>query len=412
MEIIALMFIALTASFLLGELFYKLKMPKVLGPIILGLIFAQKPLIGLISTGGTIEIFNFIKDIAIIFLMFFVGLKIDLRDFKKTSKRSFLVGLFASLIPFLLGFLAVVLISKTGIFASFVSGSNIFLVAIVVGICLSITAEGVIIELLEELNLIKSTIGETVIEAGIIDDILGILLISGLIAFIPGTSQSGEIGFVVLRKILDMALFAGVIFIIGYFIVPKIMKLVEKEKSTINFFAVSVMIILFLAMVTQFLDLGGSILGSLFGGIIIRHTLLSGDKYEQKEEKSITDVIEVTTFGFFAPFFFIWIGLNVNLSILFEAPLITLLFVALGISGKMIGSLLGNRLARGRMWEGFIIGWGMNIRSGVDIMIATLALTAGIISIDLFSVLIFMSFATTVISPIVFERLVKKHHGL
>lgn len=412
MEILAIMFIALTSGFLLGELFNKLNMPKVLGPIILGLIFAQKPFFYLINSGNTLDIFNFVKDIAIIFLMFFVGLKIDFRDFKKTSKKSLYVGFLASIIPFILGFSTILLIDYFGFFSFLFEKLNVLLVAFVFGICMSVTAEGVIIGILEELNLIKSLTGEVIIESGIIDDVIAVFFISVLVAFIPNSGVDSNIGHIVISKILDILVFAIVIFVIGYILVPRIMKIIERQKSTITFFTVSIMITLFLAMLSQFLDLGGSILGALFGGMMIRYALLTGDKYEQKEERDITKIIEVTTFGFFAPFFFIWIGLSVNLQILFDKPFFIILFILLGIFGKLLGSVFGNKFAGGKLWQGYIIAWGMNTKGGVDIMIATLALTSGIININLFSILVFMSFASTLISPIMFKILVKKHHGL
>jgi len=413
MDIIGWMFVLLAASFLMSAAFNRLGLPKVLGPILIGLLVAQEPFIHLFDYANTYDIFTFIKDIAIIFLLFFVGLKIDLNKFRKTSKRAIFIGLLAALLPFLLTFFSVIILNNLGVFGDFIiSGNNVFLVAFVAGICLSVTAEGVIIEILEELFLVKSDIGQTVIEAGVIDDIFGLILISGLAAFLPGNSQGVTQGVIVLQKLWHMLVMGMAIFLIGKFLVPPLMKAIEKNKSSVDFFSVSIMITLFLATITQYFDLGGSILGALFAGIMIRHTLLAGDKFEKKEEKYITDAIEVTTFGFFAPFFFLWIGFNVNLYVFFTYPIFALIFLAVGLSGKLYGSILGNYFSGNKRWEGTIIGWAMNTRGGVDIMIATLALTAGLITINFFSLLIFVSFATTVISPVMFKVLVKKHHGL
>ncbi|MGM5484902.1 MAG: cation:proton antiporter [Nanobdellota archaeon] len=409
MELILFIFGALLSSFLLGELFKKLNMPQVLGPLLLGLILGQEPLINMLHSDNNLELLTFIKELAIIFLLFFVGLKIDLRDFRKTSTRSLFVSLFAALIPLALGFFSIIILNSFGLLGFMGDVANIYLVAFVVGICFSITAEGVIIEILEELGLMRTIVGETVIESGIIDDIIGIFLISALVALLPGQGSS-SVGLAIANKIFEMIMFTAIIFIVGYYFVPKIMKAVEKEKSTVSFFSVSIMIALFLALTTKFFELGGSILGALFGGIIIRHALLSGDEYERKEENYITSIIEVTTFGFFAPFFFMWIGINVNLPALFEYPLYAILFVVMATLGKVVGSTIGNRMAKGKHWEGMIIGWGMNTRSGVDIMVASLALSVGIISVNLFSILILTSFITTIISPVMFKYLVKHHH--
>lgn len=411
MELITIIFGILLGSFLLGEAFNKFNMPKVLGPLLLGALLTNEPFNSILHSKSTFEVLDFAKELGLIFLLFFIGLKIDLRDFKRSSKRSVLVAFFAALVPFLLGFFGVLFLQNSGVFSAFIA-DNIYLAALVVGTCLSITAEGVIIETLEELGIVRTIVGETVIESGIIDDIIGIILISIIVALIPGKGGAEHVGIAVLYKMLEILIFTGIIFIIGYFIVPRLMKAVEKEKSTITFFTVSILIALALAAVTNKFGLGGAILGALFGGIIIRHTLLTGDLYERREETYITNIIEVTTFGFLAYFFFLWIGLNVNISVINEFPLLTILFIILATIGKLLGALFGNKLAKGRSSEGLIIGWGMNTRSEVDIMVATLALSTGIITVNLFSLLIFMSFATTVISPTIFRFRAKKHHSI
>jgi Kef-type K+ transport system membrane component KefB len=346
-------------------------------------------------------------------MMFFVGLKIDLKDFERASKRSIIISSLSVLVPFLLGFGSTMLFYYAGLLHGIIdAGSNIYFVAFFVGMSISLTAETVAIEILEELNLLRTIVGETIIEAAIIDDIIGILLVTGLIAISPSTGAQISFTYSFGLKAIEMVIFILIVYFIARFIVPGVMKMVEKERSKVDFFAVTILIAMFLAIVSQYLDLGGSILGALFSGIVVRATLIKGDLFERKEEKDITSIIEQTTFGLLAPFFFIWVGLNMNVNILVISPLFAIFLVFVALLGKIIGAIFGNRLNHGTAEEGWIIGWGMNARFDVELLIAAIVLGHGLITQNLFSTIVFVSFACTFISTIAFKFYVKKHHGL
>ena len=410
MDAIISLFLILFLSYSLSLLFNKINIPKLLAPIILGLIFSSTNFY--IGKEALFSI-TFIKDIAIIFLMFFVGLKINLKHFFKSSKKSILIATFASLLPFFFGFFGIQIAYKLGFLNYFIFNSNnLLIISYIVGICLSVTAEVVLIEILEELQILKSSIGETIIESGLVDTIIGVLLLTGVVMFLPTSSyHSFSIPLKITIRIFEILIFTLLLYLLGKFILPKLMKEIESNKSKdIDYFTLSIIITLFLAVLSTQFDFGGSILGAIFSGIIIKHTLLKGDKLEIKEEHHLTKIIEITTFGFFAPFFLFWIGLNSNLEVLFLNPFLSIFLIILAFSGKFLGSYLGNFLAKGNKKEGIIIGFGMNTKGEVDIMVATLIYSLGFFGKELFSSLIFMSLITTLISPIFFKYLIKKHN--
>jgi len=393
MDVMIVFFICLTLSYILSEVLKKIGLPKVLGPILVGFGLSAEPIKHIMFPESTLAILSTFKEIGLIFLLFFIGLKIDLKEFKKTSKRSFLVAFFGALVPFILGF---------GMSKLF--GLSTFL-SVVVGIVMSVTEEAVAIQILEELKLVRTKIGETIIEAGIIDDILAILSISAIVAFF----YSSEPGIVLLKLLFEILVFAFLLFAVRYSIVPKVLHYVERGRSKIDLFAVSIIMTLFLAGIAKYLGIS-SILGALFAGIIIRHVLFSGPKEEQREEREITELIEITTFAFLAPFFFIWIGLNTDLSILVINPLFGIAITAVAFAGKVIGAMLGNSIIGGSHRESLIIGWGMNVRGAVALIVAELARELGIIPPEIFSALVFMAFVTTILSPAIFKFIVRAHH--
>jgi len=409
MDTLIIILVCLAASYILSEICKHIGLPKVLGPLIVGLLFGATPLNRFFLDNGASEIITLLKDLAVIFLLFFVGLKIDFKQFMKSSKLSLSVGSVASALSLVLGYAIVILLDYLGFLHGLIPENvSVHLVGFVVGLCLSVTAEAVSIEILEELKLLTTRIGETIIEAGIIDDVIGLFLISILVTFIE---SGGNPGAQVLKLFIEIALFIVIIYLLVRFLVPKIMKFAEHEKSRVDFFIVALIIALFLSVISLKLGLS-SVLGALAGGVIVRHVLLRGDRIERREEKDITAIIEITTFGLLAPFFFIWIGANTDPSVIWIYPVLTIIIIGIAFIGKIFGSIIGAHLVGASRWEGHIIGWGMNIRGAVGFIVATIVLENGLITPGLFSVLVFMAFATTFISPIVFKLLVKKHHGI
>lgn len=411
MEILIIIFLALFASFILGEIFARYSIPKMIAPLIIGSIFALDPLSGFFYANINFTVFDLIKDIALVFLLFFVGLRINIKSFKNLSRKSLLLGLFSSLIPLIVGFFSVIIISYLFDLGSIIPQSNILLIGFLVGVIFSITSECVIIEILEELGLIDSEIGQTVLGAGIIDDILSIFLITIITTLFSESYTSSILISSLLIKLLQMFVFSVILFLVSISVIPKILMFINKKEETTSIFTAALAISFFLAITTQFFDLGGLVLGSILGGVIVNYSLSKENSIIRKQQKKITEMIEVVTFGFFAPFFYIWIGFNVDLTIFIRQPYYILFFLGFLIFSKVFGSMFGNKLTGGNLKEGFMMGFAMNSKSGLEVIILSLALTATIINQELFSILVGVAFLSTIISPTIFERLLKKHYS-
>ena len=251
----------------------------------------------------------------------------------------------------------------------------------------------------------KTTVGEIIIEAGVIDDAIAVIILSVIIAFLEA---SGNIAIGLGKIFGNVLIFALVIFVARFFILPRIWKHIENEHSQVNEFTAALLIGLLIAIIAKLLGLS-AIIGAIIAGIVVRQVLIHGTRKGLLEERKITRFIEVITFGFIAPFFFIWIGIKTNLSIMFAFPLFGLLVVFIGFGGKIFGCLFGNYLGKGSFREGNLIAWAMNTRGAVELVVIEIARSKSLISTEVFSALVFMAFVSTMVSPVVFQWLCRKH---
>jgi P-type Ca2+ transporter type 2C len=400
MDVILVLVICLIFSYVLSWLFKKFGLPHILGHMLTGLLLSI-PFIKdlLFSDQSNVSTFSTLSNLGLIFLLFFLGLKINLHHLFSFNKKSFNVSMLSALVPFFLGF----------VFAQ-IAGLSI-LISVVIGACLSVTAEVVSISILRELNLMNSSIGMIIIEAGIIDDIFEILILAAIGAIVSrgtGLVPVGTEG--VMGIVFDVLIFIGIIYIVRFFFIPFTFKLLGKEPGKSELFTASFIIVLAMAAVANWLQVG-TVIGALVAGVVVKQTLLK--EHKRREESEVVDMVETVTFGFLEPIFFIWIAYEANLFENFVSSKTFLIF-AFGLTmvatgGKLIGSIIGNLSAKEKestadnIKEGIMIGWGMNARGAVELISAKIALDYGILPPEIYSAIVFMTFATTILSPLVFK---------
>jgi len=257
---------------------------------------------------------------------------------------------------------------------------------------------------LEELNLLKSRIGNLLVTAGAVDDVVELLLISVVLSVFHVATST----FTMDQFLLDIGFFLLLMVLAKLWLVPFILKLFDRERSSTARFTGALIIVLLIASLAEYLSIG-ALIGAIAAGVLIRQTMSRDITFPKWEEHDISRSIHILAFGFLIPLFFVWIGLNVKLSQVWEhAGLILVLFLIATV-GTVLGSAIAVVLDRGSWKEGFILGWGLNPKGDVELVIASLALKAGLLTQSLFTALILMSLLTTIVSPIVFKRLVLKH---
>jgi len=349
-SIIILITVCLMISMGLSELFHRMHYPRVIGQIFAGIILAIPFINKLIIVGNNANIIAALAEFGIVFLLFLTGLQVNLKDLKKYSKNEFIIATFGAIIPFLLGF---------SVMKALGYSTN---TCLVLGACLSITAPGTTLKLLMELKKIKSKVSEIIIGAAIIDDIFAIIFLT-LISIIASTDTPKKL----MMLPIEIILFVVSIFII-FKIIPPLMKSIVAERSEVAEFTTAIIIALLITVFATIVGLG-PILGAFMAGIVMQISFK-----DKKEENKIVEHLTLLTFGLIIPFFFIHLGLNLNLTAIIKYPVIVALIMIIAIGGKMLGSVLVVFFSKLKLAQAKIIGWEMNSRGAIELAIAEMVL--------------------------------------
>ncbi len=393
MEVFSYVILLLSFAILFGNIANRFKQPAIVGQIIGGIVAG--PLFSYILTHFLPVghyMFDFLsvvyaspktKDImgfAGIMLMFGAGLETDLKELLKVGKSALLVALFGVVTPFILGYFVSI---------KFLGLSS--LGGMYIGVALSITAVALSVTTLIQMNRLNTKEGLTIVGAAIVDDIIGVILLSILMAMKEGASIS-------FTDIATTSFLALLFVAFSIFLSPKIcrylFKLVRKIKSQDHLGIILLWIFIY-SVIAHFLEIH-LIIGAYLGGLSIREVLRPGEK----------EILENWIWGFFAPLFFAWTGF----SVVFSKDAIgisLLLIVASAFIGKVFGGGLGAYISGFSMKNSIEIGIGMNGRAAVELIVANVALTSGLINRNIYSTLVFMAVIMALSTPILLKWYIK-----
>ena len=395
-ELLISIIIILGIAFLFGEFCKLIRLPRMLGHLFVGILLGYPLIKDYLFNTEILTTVNSLAEIGIVLLFFFVGLNINLKDFKKNIKESALVTLFKSLLPLLFGFL----ISK------FIFGFDV-ITSLIIGVVLSATSQVISINLLDELGYLKTKIGNLIITSGASSDVFELVIVSGILAVI----NLGGAVYGISIALVNVIIFVTALFLLRFAIFPRLLRFFEKNESDTSLFGGALMIAMITAVLSNLLGLG-LFVGALFAGIVIRQILLTGKEKHPWEEHNMAKSIHTISFGFLVPIFFVVSGLKTDLSSIFNNLGLSLTFFLIAFLGTLGGSILGVILSKGSFREGLIVGFGSSPRGDLELVISAIALTAGLFNPEIFSAMVFMAFFTTLISPILFRYFSKKYSYL
>lgn len=366
-------------SKVLGMMFKKLKQPPVIGMILLGIILGPTVL-------DYIEPDNIILWIAktgVLFLLFEAGLETDLKRIKNESKQAILPALGGVIVPFMLGFLF-----------SFIAHHS-FVESLILGIIFTATSVSVSVMTLIDLGKLRGVEGRCIVNAAIIDDIIGILLLS--VVFGLSTGQVVASG-TMLGQLVKIILFFVLVFVSGIFLLKPIF--LNLKKIFLDNVELS-LAIAFVLLYSWFAEETGlaAITGAYFAGLFIG---------QSEYKHSIQQGISLLGKAFFIDVFFVSIGLEFNLFTLQAAPWYLISFVLLALFGKGFGSWLGARFTGFDNIRASRIGIGMLPRGEVALIIASMAVERNLISIEMMSATILMVVISAFITPIMLKTSYKR----
>ena len=378
LQICTILAILLLAAKAFGLLSTKLGQPSVLGELLIGIIIGPS-LINIfkisIFTYEELPIFiNEFAEIGVLLLMFLAGLELNLSDLAKTKSASAFAGVFGVLIPVILGFLIGELFSMD-------FNQSIFL-----GLTLGATSVSISAQTLIELKVLRSRVGFGLLGAAVFDDMLVILLLSGFLALNIGGSF-----LEILIVLIKMILFLGLSLAFGFWLLPKITKVVQKLPIAQGSITLAIIILLVYGVAAEILGGMAAITGAFIAGLMFART---------SEKHDIERGLRSLSYGLFVPIFFINIGLHVDIHDLGISSLWLLSAITIvAIIGKIVGAGLGAKLGKFNWKESLQLGIGMVSRGEVGLIVATVGLQENLLTADLYSAIVGMVLITTLITP-------------
>lgn len=384
--------ICLIVMYVLSELLRMLSVPRVISQIASGMILGLPYLQGMVFTQEGISLVQFLSDIGVILLLFFVGLQINFKQFKESIPSSAWISFFNTSIPLIFGFLA----------SKYLFGLDTG-VSVIVGICMSVSSVAISLDLLEEFNKVRTRLGAIVASAGAFDDVMELILITIILTFIETALRKTTL----LQLFFGVVLFAAIVVAFRLWFIPFLFRRIEGQPEHAQLFTGALIITLIMAVLADYLGLG-ALIGALFSGVIVRQVLFKDPGHKSWEHTEITHPIHSLAFGFLVPFFFFNVGFQTDIFAIWNNISFGIIITILAIIGTVVGSALGYYVVNRKWKEGWIVGWAMNAKGDTELVIAQLALSAGVISKMVFSSLIFMAIVSTLVSPLVLRKMIKK----
>ncbi|MCI9663784.1 MAG: cation:proton antiporter [Lachnospiraceae bacterium] len=376
--------IIIIAAKLCGILARKLKAPQVVGEIIAGLIIGPS-ILGWVSQS---DFLLQMAEIGVILLMFSAGLETDLKDLVKTGPIAALIACAGVFIPLIIGALYYMLYYGMSPW-----GSEEFYKAVFVGTILTATSVSITVEALKEMGKIKGKVGTTILSAAIIDDVIGIIVLTFVIGFKNPESKP-------ITVIINTVLFFLFAFLVGY-ISYRVFKVVDNKYPHTRRIPIAAMAFCFLMAFAAERFFGiADITGAYVAGIILCSI---------RDSSYIERKVDINSYMLFGPVFFASIGLKTSLdSVTGSIILFSIGFVLVGLISKIIGCGLMAKLCKFNGNDSLKIGVGMMTRGEVALIVSQKGLSVGLLESVYFTSVILLIIVSSIATPIILKLLYSK----
>lgn len=376
--------IIVIAAKIFGLLARKLKAPQVVGEIIAGLIIGPC-LLGLVQQTDFI---SQMAEIGVILLMFSAGLETDLKELLSTGPKAFLIACAGVFVPLVGGTLLYM-----GFYGTSPFGSEKFYEAVFIGVIMTATSVSITVQALKELGKLKGKVGTTILSAAIIDDVIGIVVLTFVIGFKDPDSKPVS---VMIRTVLFFV-FALLVGYLSY----KLFKWIDsKYPHTRRIPIAGLAYCLALSYIAERYFGIADITGAYVAGIILCSI---------KDSDYIAEKMDINSYMLFGPVFFASIGLKTNIdSFNLEILWFSLGFVAVALICKIIGCGLAARVCGFNFHDSLKIGVGMMTRGEVALIVSQKGLSVGLLSPVYFTSVILLIVVSSISTPIVLKLLYAK----
>jgi len=378
-------------SYLLAGLLLRVRIPAFLGALFIAMAAHYTPLGECMLSTPLYGIFSFLAQLGVLFLLFFVGLQIDLKEMRGMSRDIIWCTVLNSSVPFLLG-MTVMLVLGYG-----------WILAFVVGLTRMPTAEAVIVPILDEFQLIRTRVGELIVGVGTLDDVFEVVLVS-IVSILISKKVSivaGGLASEILFIFLFLAIFVIVAWLSHRWLIPWLSRWLPRQQRYLMM--LSVLVLFGLGGYTESSHLG-MVMGALIAGVLM-HPIFNSMGVVGEQTKNNLQAI---SYGFLGLVFFFWVGMSVDLAGMLLNPTLTILLYLAGTLGKLFGVFLMVPMKRLTVREAWIVGVGLDARLTTEIIVAKLLLDAELINVELFTALVAAASFTVITVPLIFTLLVRR----
>ena len=386
--------VILLTTKVLGIICRKLGLPQVVGALIAGMFLG--PITGFINISSNAEInnvFSALSQIGVLMIMFSAGLDTNIKEIKKNGVPSIVITILGVVVPLLFGFLIGWGIDKK--FAPLTSQKEV-MHCLFFGIMLTATSVGITVEVLKEMGKLKGKVGSSILSAAILDDIIGILILSISISLNGSGESNGSIAETIIRVLLFFVFVAVAGVLVHY-----IIKWLSKKFPVTRRIPIFGLVICFLfAWASEALFGVAAITGAFVAGVVMSN--MKSTEYIEKK-------IDTNSYMFFGPIFFANIGIGMNFDT-FNLELLgfSVAFVVFGLLAKILGCGAGALMCKYSVKDSVRVGFGMMARGEVVLIVAEKGIKAGIIDAKYMFPVVLLIIISSFLTPICLKLLYRK----
>lgn len=373
------LFLVLLSAWIAGSIVARFGYPAIFGELMVGIVLGP-PLIGLLEVSEALSV---LAEVGVLLMMLYIGMEIDPKELFKASWGGFLAAIGGFITPFILAYFAMTLLFD----ASSMAG-------LFVGIAAGVTSLATKSRILADLKLLDTRIAHVMMAGALIADSLSLIVFAAIVSV--NDIGSLEVGRIIV-VVIEVTIFFSATVFTGLKIFPLAWAKLSQLGLTNRTFHATFLLLVTL-LFAELAELAGlhAILGAFLAGLFIREAIA----VERRLAGELTELVRDISIGFLAPIFFVTAGFHVTLDVFTSSLDILIVVILVATFGKIAGTALFY-LFSGNGWrEGVTIGAGMNGRGAVEIIIAEIALSDGIINQNVFSVLVFMAIFTTATVPL------------
>ena len=369
---------------LFGILARKCKAPQVVGEIIAGLLIGPS-ILGLVQQS---DFLVQMAEVGVVLLMFSAGLETDLKELMKTGPVAFLIACAGVFIPLAGGTLLYM-----GFYGASPWGSEKFFMAVFMGVIMTATSVSITVQSLKEMGKLKGKVGTTILSAAIIDDVIGIIVLTFVIGFKNPDSNPGNV-------VLSTLLFFLMAFAAGIIVYKLFKKLDERYPHTQRIPILSLALCFFFSYAAEHYFGIADITGAYVAGVVLCSI---------QDSSYIDQKMEISSYMIFGPVFFTSIGFKTSVDHLNGSILLfSAAFVLVALVTKIIGCGLMAKACKFSFPDSLKIGVGMMTRGEVALIVAQKGLSVGLLTPEYFTAVILLIIASSIATPILLKLLYTK----